>query len=93
MMEMAAMKNSICPIGSCSMRHENQMSGRLMSSEMVEASMNFTFTTRERPSGERPTIQSRLPSSENCGYTKRVVSVARFSAQAARFMKLTSLKK
>ena len=91
--QMAPQKKSFWPVGSWSMLDDSQMSGKEMSSDMLVAKRNFTFTTRSKPSGDMPTIQSRFPSSENCGYTNRVVSVARFNAHAARFIKLTSLKK
>ena len=45
-------------------------------------------TTRANPSGARPISQTRRPSSENCGKTKRVVMVARLSEQAPRLRKL-----
>ena len=65
--EMPPQKNIFCAVGKCSMLLESQISGMEIASEMPVASMNFTPTTRFKPSGERPTIQRRLPSNENCG--------------------------
>ena len=65
--EMPPQKKTFWAVGKSSMLLESQMSGMEIASEMLVASMNFTPTTRFKPSGERPTIQRRLPSSENCG--------------------------
>ena len=49
-----------------------------------QADQNFCSSTRGKPSGASPRIHNRRPSNENCGKTKRVVSVESVKAQAVR---------
>jgi hypothetical protein len=63
----------------------------VMASERELASQYLVLTTRASPIGAMPTIHSRWPSSENCGNTNRVVTVARFSEHAVRFRYATRL--
>ena len=67
------------------MRLETIIRETVMTSAVTQLIQNFCSSTLCRPSGARPMIQSRRPSSENCGKTKRVVSVESVSAEAARF--------
>src|SRR5581483_9679193 len=71
--------------GRCSIRLDAVMSVTVTHIEAAQLSQNFCSSTLPRPMGARPMIQSRRPSSENCGKTKRVVSVESVSEEAARF--------
>ena len=53
--------------------------------ETAVENKNFVIRVLFIPKGAIPIIQIRLPSSDICGNTKRVVKVARFNAQAPRF--------
>ncbi len=91
--EIPAQKNNFWESGNWSILDENQIRGTEITREIDVAKKYLTNTTRFKPSGDKPTIQSRLPSRENCGKTNRVVKVAKFNAHAARFIKLTSFEK
>src|SRR5690242_12061869 len=67
-----------------SSKEESVIRLSVTSREVRLASQYFAFTTRGSPIGAIPTIQRRRPSSENCGKTKRVVTVARFNEHAPR---------
>src|SRR6202451_2456155 len=72
-------------------QHDSVMRLNVTTSDAKLASQYFVLTTRANPIGDIPTIQSRWPSSENCGNTNRVVSVARLSEHAPRLRNATRL--